>query len=748
MSSIRSLVLMQLMILLNVILTVKASTPAVAKPGCRSRCGDVIIPYPFGTGGDCNITAGFFINCNTSFIPHKPFFRNVEVINISTDGQLRILSNTSYDCYNTSYRNWLFYYFRLSEFLINNNKNKFTAIGCDTYAVVQQAGSYGQRYATGCLSLCNNITDVSNGSCSGIGCCQTSIPKDVRSYNISLDSYANHTNVLPENPCSYAFVAEVDSYTFSASDLRGFEFQSRQFPITLDWNIGNTSCNEANMDVNNFACKEYSKCVDSENNSGYFCKCLEGYVGNPYLPNGCQDINECESISPCNGTARCTNLLGTYNCSCPVGYEGDGKKSGTGCSLPNKDQSKTSPLIVALGVAIGFLGLLLGIVLWCWMLRQRQISKLREANFQQNGGILLREQLSKRQGYREDVKVFTAEELEKATNNYNESRILGQGGQGTVYKGILADNQIVAIKKSIIGDPSQVEQFINEIMVLYKINHRNVVKLLGCCLETQVPLLVYEYITNRTLFHHLHNDDATSYLSWETRLRIATETAEALSYLHSAASIPIIHRDIKLANILLDDNYTAKVSDFGASRLIPSDQAQITTIVQGTFGYLDPEYMLSSLLTEKSDVYSFGVVLMELLTGQKVVCFKRPEENRVLPMYFTSLMKEDRLLDILDPRVLNDENVEQLMEVATLARRCVRVKGEERPTMKEVAHELAGLQAMAKHPWSKSNLVSEESEYLLGKFPSTYDNGVTSSSIGMGYDSINNKITFELEGAR
>ncbi|KAK5840404.1 hypothetical protein PVK06_009304 [Gossypium arboreum] len=744
MGSIRSLVLMQLMILLNVILTVKASTPAVAKPGCRSRCGDVIIPYPFGTGRDCNITAGFFINCNTSFIPHKPFFGgNLEVIDISTDGQLRILSHASYDCYNTSYRNWLFYNFRLFEFSINNNKNKFTAIGCDTYAVVQ--GSYGQRYTTGCLSLCNNITDVSNGSCSGIGCCQTSIPKDVKSYDISLSSYANHTNVLLENPCSYAFVAEIDNYTFSASDLHGFEFQGKQFPITLDWKIGNKSCNEANMDVNNFACKEYSKCVDSENNSGYLCKCLEGYVGNPYLTNGCQDINECESMSPCNGTARCTNLPGTYNCSCPVGYEGDGKKSGTGCSLPN---NCSSPLIVALGVGIGFLGLLLGIVLLCWMLRQRQISKLREANFQKNGGILLREQLSKRKGYREDVKVFTVEELEKATSNYNESRILGQGGQGTMYKGILADNQIVAIKKSIIGDPSQVEQFINEIMVLYQINHRNVVKLLGCCLETQVPLLVYEYITNGTLFHHMHNDDATFYLSWETRLRIATETAETLSYLHYAASIPIIHRDIKLANILLDDNYTAKVSDFGASRLIPSDQAQINTIVQGTFGYLDLEYMLSSLITEKSDVYSFGVVLMQLLTGQKVVCFKRSEENRVLSMYFTYLMKEDHLLDILDPRVLNDENVGQLMEVATLARRCVRVKGEERPTMKEVAHELAGLQAMPKHPWSKSNLVGEESEYLLGKFPSTYDDGVTSSSIGIGYDSIKNKITFELESAR
>ncbi|KAK8572291.1 hypothetical protein V6N13_047895 [Hibiscus sabdariffa] len=748
MGLIRSVVLLQVMIFLNVTLTENASTPAMAKPGCRSRCGDVIIPYPFGTGGDCNITEEFFITCSADFIPNKPFLTNsnIQVLDISLDGQLRILGNASYDCYNTSgHREWFYPWLRFSEFSINSNKNKFTAIGCDTYARVE--GFHGQRYTTGCLSLCNNIADVSNGSCSGIGCCQTSIPKGVRSYNITLDSYDNHVDVLPENPCSYAFVAENDNYTFSSSDIRGFGFRDRKFPVTLDWKIGTSSCNEAKMDTMNFGCKENSDCFDSENNSGYFCKCFQGYEGNPYLSDGCQDMNECETISPCNGTATCINLPGTYNCSCPVGYEGDGRKIGTGCSLPDKDQSKRSPLIdVALGTSIGLLGLLLGMVLLYWMLRRKQISKLRQEYFQQNGGILLREQLSRRQGYREDVKVFTAEELEKATNNYHESRILGHGVQGTVYKGILADNRVVAIKKSIIGDPSQVEQFINEIMVLYQINHRNVVKLLGCCLETQVPLLVYEYITNGTLFHHLHNDDDTPHLPWEARLRIATETAEALSYLHSAASVPIIHRDIKLANILLDDNYIAKVSDFGASRLIPSDEAQITTIVQGTFGYLDPEYMLTSLLTEKSDVYSFGVVLIELLTGQKAVCFKRSEEKRVLAMHFVSSMKEDRLLDILDHLVLNDENVEQLKEVASLARRCVRVKGEERPTMKEVAHELAGLQAMPKHPWSKSKLMGEETEYLLGDLNRTYEDGATSSWIG--YDSINNKITFELDSAR
>ncbi|KAK9025742.1 hypothetical protein V6N11_038599 [Hibiscus sabdariffa] len=202
-------------------------------------------------------------------------------------------------------------------------------------------------------------------------------------------------------------------------------------------------------------------------------------------------------------------------------------------------------------------------------------------------------------------------------------------------------------------------------------------------------------------------------MSWGTRLKIATEAAEALSYLHSAASPPIIHRDVKLTNILLDENYNAKVSDFGTSRLVPSNKEQITALVQGTLGYLDPEYFHTSQLMEKSDVYSFGVVLVELLTGLKAVCFERPEHERNLSLYFASVMQEGRWLDIIDGRAVDDRNIDQLKGVTNLARRCVRVKGEERPSMKEVASELQGLRAMGKFRQEEGDLYEVEFEDLL-----------------------------------
>ncbi|KAK7840739.1 wall-associated receptor kinase 3, partial [Quercus suber] len=357
-------------------------------------------------------------------------------------------------------------------------------------------------------------------------------------------------------------------------------------------------------------------------------------------------IDECLNSTIC--VQNCTNLPGTYNCSCQLpGYEGDGKWDGTGCKLiPSPERF---PLInrISLGVSVSLLVLVLGISWLYWGLKRRKLIKLKEKFFKQNGGFLLQQQLSKHNGSIEATQIFTAEELKKATNNYHENRILGQGGQGTVYKGILPDNKIVAIKK-----------------------------------------------------------------------------------------------DIKSTNVLLDDNYKAKVADFGASRLVPLDHTQLTTLVQGTLGYLDPEYFHSSQLTEKSDVYSFGVLLAELLTGMKALSFERPEEERNLAMHFVSSMNESRLLEILDQRMLNEGNVVQLNEVAMLAKRCLKVKGEERPTMKEVAMELEGLKAMTKHPWVKGNMSSEETEYLLQKPYDDCVSGVSGNSAS--YDSIRKQVSISI----
>lgn len=271
----------------------------------------------------------------------------------------------------------------------------------------------------------------------------------------------------------------------------------------------------------------------------------------------------------------------------------------------------------------------------------------------------------------------------------------------------------------------EIDEFINEVAILSQINHRNVVRLLGCCLETQVPLLVYEFISNGTLHDHLHKEDATrSSLGWKERLRIAKEIAKAIAYLHSSVSIPIIHRDIKSSNVLLDDALTAKVSDFGASKYIPIDQIGLTTAVQGTIGYLDPMYYHTGWLTEKSDVYSFGVILVELLT-KKIPNSYRSPEGIGLVMQFNDLLQEGNLVQILDPQVM-DEGGSEVKEVAALAALCTKSRGDERPTMRHVEVALEAFEPPKEHVASYYTVVDKyqgniESYYMLTKSSTTVE---------------------------
>uniref|UniRef100_M1DBU5 ATP binding protein n=1 Tax=Solanum tuberosum TaxID=4113 RepID=M1DBU5_SOLTU len=362
----------------------------MAKPGCQTKCGNLSVPYPFGIGIDagCSIHPIFDIRCNTSSNPP------IAYLNTGATNVLNITTKPMEEC-------------RFSRYL-----RKITSPG---------------------------------------------------------NSPGNHTNVWSFNPCSYAFLGDHEKFTFrGTSDFMDPNFVNRivnDVPIVIDWAIGTKNCSVVRNSTT-YSCMEHSLCIDSESRrGGYRCICEEGYDGNPYLSPGCQDIDEC-ATSPCDGI--CKNTPGGFECSCPKGYFGDGKK-GRGCQ---KDHD--FPILkLSLGLGLGLLSILVSVTWIYFSSKRRKILKLREKlkpgqgfawgqqwspstdpaqgvgsgrdrnSSKKNGGMLLKQQMSSNLN-----QVFTIEELEKATNNFSEDKILGVGGNGVVYKGVLPDQRVVAIKKS------------------------------------------------------------------------------------------------------------------------------------------------------------------------------------------------------------------------------------------------------------------------------------------------------------
>ncbi|KAK3036547.1 hypothetical protein RJ639_030988 [Escallonia herrerae] len=292
------------------------------------------------------------------------------------------------------------------------------------------------------------------------------------------------------------------------------------------------------------------------------------------------------------------------------------------------------------------------------------------------------------------VQVFSYTELEEATDNFDSSKELGDGGFGTVYYGTLQDGRVVAVKRLYENNFKRVEQFINEVEILTRLDHQYLVKLYGCTSKrSRELLLVYEYIPNGTVADHLHGKRASSgLLSWPVRLKIAIETADALAYLHTS---DIIHRDVKTNNILLDNDFCVKVADFGLSRLFPNDATHVSTAPQGTPGYVDPEYYQCYQLTDKSDVYSFGVVLVELISSLQAVDTNRHRHDINLANMAISKIQNHMLHELVDSSLgfETDSSVRRMTTlVAELAFRCLQQEKDMRPSMQEVLDTLRGIQ--------------------------------------------------------
>ncbi|KAJ9178890.1 hypothetical protein P3X46_010736 [Hevea brasiliensis] len=652
------------------------ATIALTGRGCEARCGDIEIQYPFGIRANCSMDKWFVIDCIKTVNSSRAFISsiNLELINIDYAHSHLLVKGPifSYNCTPPDTGSQVVNLRRTS--FTFSGYNKFIVVGCNKHVLL----SSSEPNTAGCQTICKE--NPQRHGCLGDGCCQASIPYFQQLFEPSFQD-------VDDDQCSVAFIVEKKEFKANVTDpykMREMEY----VPVLLDWKINA-------MALESLAIDEKSAYYDPIVNYDKFdfpylnsteLMCREGFTGNPYLPIGCQDVNECEDpivLSRCHGL--CKNTYGSYKCVPALSW------------------------IIILGISMAFGALVLLIITWStykFVKKRNQIKRERKF-FKQNGGLLLRQQLSSSRGNVDRTRIFSCKELDKATDHFNVNRILGQGGQGTVYKGMLVDGRTVAIKKSMKIDEAKVEEFINECVILSQINHRNVVKLLGCCLETEVPLLVYEFIPNGTLYQYLHHQNEEFQLTWDMRLRIAIEVSGAISYLHSEVCMPIYHRDIKSTNILLDEKYRAKVSDFGASRSIHIDKSHLTTHVKGTFGYVDPEYFQSSLLTEKSDVYSFGVVLVELLTGQKPISSERVEEGLGLATFFIISMEDDKLFDIIDPRIVNQCDREEVIAVAKIAKRCLNLNGKLRPTMKEVLIELEGVRLSQKDMSIPQNTTDE-----------------------------------------
>lgn len=283
---------------------------------------------------------------------------------------------------------------------------------------------------------------------------------------------------------------------------------------------------------------------------------------------------------------------------------------------------------------------------------------------------------------------FSYDDLKRCTNNFSESNEIGFGGYGKVYKGILPDGKIVAIKRAQQGSMQGGLEFKTEIELLSRVHHKNLVGLVGFCFEQGEQMLVYEFMPNGTLRESL-TGRSDIHLDWKRRLRIALGSARGLAYLHELANPPIIHRDVKSTNILLDENLTAKVADFGLSKLVSdSEKGHVSTQVKGTLGYLDPEYYMTQQLTEKSDVYSFGVVMLELITSRQPI-----EKGKYIVREVRTLMnKNDEehygLRELMDPVVRNTPILIGFGRFLELAMQCVEESAADRPTMSEVVKAL------------------------------------------------------------
>ncbi|KAF8022394.1 hypothetical protein BT93_F0049 [Corymbia citriodora subsp. variegata] len=655
-------------------------------PGeCEHRCGRVAVPFPFGLETSCARSADFLLNCtNIEGGGIKLRWGNLTIRRISVRDSTMVASlPEAYKCYD---QNGMLVNQSSSPAVdlspILETQNKLTVVGCNTFAVVADGEG---KFRSSCTSHCSGNVDFANKTtCSGQGCCQASIPEGLQTLNVQISFIDPNVSAWQRGHCARAFVVADRSFNISDLTLPGFQDVGNNQDLVLDWMVeSGVTCKNARSN-RSYACGKNADCKNYGNGSGYRCVCRPGYDGNPYSPfEGCIDINECKDPEtyPCDG--KCVAFIEDARC---VAFIEDARSESV--------------------LAISFFGVTMtGSVSFTMRVRLKMI------NFRQNGGEFFLER---------KVQIFPELELAKATNNYDYHNKLGNGGFGSVHKGtlekhrdtVVVQDTVVVVKKPKDVDKSLINKdFQRELEILMKSRCKNVVKLKGICLETKIPSLVYEYIPNGTLFQLLHQNELT--ISWEKRFKIATEAALALDYMHS--NTPIFHGNIKSANILLDQNNSVKISDFGTSVLMsPKHRHIIATQKEDSLGYIDPEYLITRELKTESDVYSFGAVLVELLTRKKLYVTESGKPINTIHCFISSV-KGDTLSDVIDFEGASEDEVGKVQSIAEIVVRCLDPSSANRPAMSEVAKQLVSINPSSKVEEENEDLEDLEEEWDLEK---------------------------------
>ncbi|KAJ1291339.1 hypothetical protein BS78_02G309300 [Paspalum vaginatum] len=294
-------------------------------------------------------------------------------------------------------------------------------------------------------------------------------------------------------------------------------------------------------------------------------------------------------------------------------------------------------------------------------------------------------------GKSHELKVYSLDRIKAATSNFSDSNKLGEGGFGPVYMGTLPGGEEVAVKRLCRNSGQGLEEFKNEVILIAKLQHRNLVRLLGCCIQREEKILVYEYMPNKSLDAFLFNPEKQGLLDWRKRFDIIEGIARGLLYLHRDSRLRVVHRDLKASNILLDADMHPKISDFGMARMFGGDQNQFNTNrVVGTFGYMSPEYAMEGIFSVKSDVYSFGVLLLEIITGKRAVSFHYHQDSLNIAGYAWRQWNEDKAAELIDSLIRPSCSVRQVLRCIHIALLCVQDHADDRPDIYAVILMLSG----------------------------------------------------------